>query len=166
VSSTPADGASLAKAPASVVLKFDEPVGRKFGAVVVTGPGGERVQAGALRVEGVRAIQALRPLRAAGLYHVGWRVVSADGHPVSGRLTFTLRAGAAAPAGARTATPTPTHSGAAVGTPASSSGRGGAWLVAAAAAGLAVILGVGLGFVRRSRARAFGDGAREPSDGD
>lgn len=161
VSSTPADGVTLARAPTAVVLRFDEPVGRKFGAVIVTGPDGERVQSGALRVQGVRAVQALRPLQAAGLYHVAWRVVSADGHPVSGTLAFRLREGAAFPAAAPKATPGP---GAAAGQD-PASGRRWVWAVAAAAATLAVTLGVGLTFVARSRAR-MADQARERLDGD
>ena len=34
----------------------------------------------------------LRALGSAGVYTAGYRVVSADGHPVSGSITFTLRA--------------------------------------------------------------------------
>lgn len=46
----------------------------------------------------------LRALGSAGVYTAGYRVVSADGHPVSGSITFTLRAPGTATAPAATAT--------------------------------------------------------------
>ena len=50
----------------------------------------------------------LRPLQLAGGYSIAYRIVSADGHPVTDELTFTINEGAsglvAAPADAPTST--------------------------------------------------------------
>ncbi|MEQ7123049.1 copper resistance protein CopC [Actinopolymorpha sp. B11F2] len=107
VSSTPADGANLRQAPTAVTLTFDQPVGRRFGVVAVTGPRGEKVQAGALEVSGAKATQPLRTLNLPGTYQVAWRVVSVDGHPITGTFRFRLQKGAAglAPSPADSATP-------------------------------------------------------------
>jgi copper resistance protein C len=63
----------------------------------VTGPGGNIVD-GAPKVVDNQLRQALQPGSEAGAYTVLWRVTSADGHPISGRFTFTATAGSAAPA--------------------------------------------------------------------
>jgi copper resistance protein C len=105
VSSAPADGAELRRAPTAVTLTFDQPVGRRFGVVAVTGPGGEKVQAGALQVSGTKATQQLRTLSRPGTYQVAWRVVSADGHPISGTFRFRVQKGAAGLASSESATP-------------------------------------------------------------
>src|SRR5215211_5427577 len=58
--------------------------------IVVTGPSGQ-VQSGRPEFDN-RVGQALQPGAPAGSYEVIWRVSSDDGHPVSGRLSFTVRA--------------------------------------------------------------------------
>jgi hypothetical protein len=73
-----------------VTLKFNDAVGRKFGFVSVTGPDGKQWNEGAFQVEGSTVTQQLRPLGPKGAYTVAWRVVSADGHPISGTFGFTL----------------------------------------------------------------------------
>jgi hypothetical protein len=53
---------------------------------------------------------AVSPLGAAGAYEIGYRVVSDDGHPVTGKLSFTLTTpgpAAAAAAAAPSAEPVP-----------------------------------------------------------
>nr|WP_192756858.1 copper resistance CopC family protein [Actinopolymorpha pittospori] len=104
VASDPKDGAVLDRAPSAIVLRFDQPVGRRFGQVVVSGPDGSTYQDGQVQVSGSTVRQALRALGPAGTYRIAWRVVSADGHPVSDTLAFRL-ASAGAGAGA---TPTTT----------------------------------------------------------
>jgi methionine-rich copper-binding protein CopC len=86
LSTTPEDGATLQAVPATATLTF-APVTPTVSGSTVTVP---------LTAAG------------AGAYAVVYRVVSADGHPVSGRLGFTV-AGAAtsSPSGAATATPSP-----------------------------------------------------------
>jgi methionine-rich copper-binding protein CopC len=148
VSSTPPDGTVLSTAPAEVALTFDEPVSTRFSEVRVVGPDGGDVRAGAPRVSGATVTQPLGALGAAGGYEVSWRVVSADGHPISGTFTFTLAtAGTGGPA---------TAPGRATGTVA-----GPSWLVPAGVlAGAALLLAGGSAVLaRRQRGRgASGDG--------
>lgn len=111
VSSAPADQESFATPPAAVVLTFNEAVSTEFSEVVVTGPDGATAQSGAPEVSGGTVTQPLAPLASAGGYDVAWRVVSADGHPITGVLTFAVTTAAPStvdPTTAPTTTPAPT----------------------------------------------------------
>jgi copper resistance protein C len=92
VGSDPADGAQLRTGPQEVRLTFDQPVkeGDEYNAVTVVGPKGEHWAAGPVRVEGSAVIVPVRELGPAGGYAVGYRVLSSDGHPVSGKVGFQL----------------------------------------------------------------------------
>ncbi|MCI2418585.1 copper resistance protein CopC [Saccharopolyspora sp. K220] len=101
VSSDPADGAQLAAGPREVRLTFDQPVrsGEGYNTVTVVGPDGSYWTDGQMRVEGNTVIASVRELGPAGVYTIGYRVLSNDGHPVPGKVTFTLTtAGKGAPA--------------------------------------------------------------------
>lgn len=99
ISTSPADGRSVATSPARVTMTFNEAVSTRFSTVVVTGPKGGSWQSGGPQVLGATVTQPLRTLGPAGAYRVTWRVVSADGHPVGGAFSFTLtRAGNGTPA--------------------------------------------------------------------
>ncbi|WP_051385475.1 copper resistance CopC family protein [Actinokineospora inagensis] len=138
VSSTPADKASLGAGPATVELTFDQPVqiGENLNSIVVVGPDGKgQWQNGKTSVNGNIVSVAVRPLGPVGDYTVGYRILSADGHPVSGELKFTLTT-------AGTGTPAPADQVAAT-TPSSGDDGGGApvwvWIV-----GAVVLVGVGM----------------------
>jgi len=109
VKATPADGALLRTAPTSVVLQFDDPISTSFATLTVTGPDGSTVSAGKASVSGTTVSAALDDGLTSGRYRTVFRVVSEDGHPVNGQLTFTLKlAGGAAPpatTGGRATTP-------------------------------------------------------------
>lgn len=90
VSTSPADGAVLDAVPAEVTLTFGEEVESLGAAVVVTDSSGARIGDGAPVVDGVTVTQALLPDAAAGAVTVAYRIVSGDGHPVSGTVAFTL----------------------------------------------------------------------------
>ena len=105
---TPATGAKLATAPTSVVLEFDEPVSGTFATVVVSTASGVSVARGKPTVLGARVTQPLSPALAKGRYRVAYRVVSDDGHPVSGESDFTLTA--ASGTGSSTSVGTPSAS--------------------------------------------------------
>nr|WP_228726254.1 copper resistance CopC family protein [Prauserella sediminis] len=94
IESDPADGASLDEAPQQVTLTFDQPVQRGAGEgvnqVAVTGPDGGSWAKGDVQIDGTTVTAPLHPLGPAGEYVVGFRVLSADGHPVSEELRFTL----------------------------------------------------------------------------
>ncbi|MFI5999693.1 copper resistance protein CopC [Streptomyces sp. NPDC051366] len=91
--SDPADGAVLDSAPKQVTLTFTESVSFLDGSLRVLSPADDRVnprqpqhadgQANTARV-------ALEGNLAQGTYTVAWRVVSADGHPISGAFTFSI----------------------------------------------------------------------------
>ena len=100
VSSTPADGSRLAKAPTSVTLVFDESVGLGgIGYLHVTDSSGKRVDAGAATHPGGDATKVTDQL-VSGLgdstYTASFRVVSADSHPVAGTIRFVVGDGALA----------------------------------------------------------------------
>jgi methionine-rich copper-binding protein CopC len=91
VSSDPAKDSSIASAPATVTLVFNEPLDRGFTELAVLGPdGSSHWEGGAPVVTGEKLSAPLRTLGNAGVYTVKYRVVSADGHPVSGSVPFTL----------------------------------------------------------------------------
>jgi methionine-rich copper-binding protein CopC len=144
VSSSPADGATLTRAPSRVVLTFDEAVSTVGAAIVVTAPDGTRVDSGPTAVDGATVRVALDPLSDAGRYTVAYRVVADDGHPETATLTFTYQDGAEA-----TATPTPTAVSAspAAADPSSAGGSATAWIVGAVA--LVVIVTVAWLSMRR-----------------
>ncbi len=110
---SPGDGARLGSAPTEVALTFSEPVSARFATVTVTGPDGGSSEAGTPSVEGATVTQALAAGLVSGGYTVAYRVVSEDGHPISGRTTFTLAlktspdGSTRPPASAATPTPTP-----------------------------------------------------------
>ena len=89
----PEDGAALAAAPASVLLRFNEPV-VLIRAVVVDGEGRSLTRAADATAAGDEVRIALPPL-SEGVYLVSYRVTSLDSHPVSGSILFSI--GAAAP---------------------------------------------------------------------
>lgn len=99
ISSDPAEGASLDAGPARVTLSFDQGItAGEVNQIVVTGPGGTRWTRGPVEVDRAVATAEVEPLGPAGKYTIGYRILSADGHPVSGEIHFTLsRAGTGNP---------------------------------------------------------------------
>jgi hypothetical protein len=137
IASTPQDGAELAAGPQTVQLTFDEPVqnGQGLNTIAVLGPNNDHWEGGAATVAGNVVTAPVRTLGPAGAYKIGWRILSADGHPVSGELRFTLTKagdGTPAPAGQQQAAPD---------TPAGSDSGVPIWVWIA---GAAVLLGAGL----------------------
>ena len=87
LASDPADGAALPTTD-RVVLTFNEDINPDFVQVVVSGPDGDLTLVGAT-VEGALVTQPMTPT-SSGDHTLTYRVVSADGHPISGRIGFTL----------------------------------------------------------------------------
>jgi len=112
-SSDPADGSSLDAAPTQVSLTFNESVPAEFAQITVIGPDGTNHQSGAVTAADGKLVTSVAPLGQAGRYEIGYRVVSDDGHPVTGSLAFTLTT-AAAPT---TSAPAPSTAGAAPAAP-------------------------------------------------
>ena len=105
-SSNPADGASVSAAPGQVTLAFNQEMKADFSTITVIGPDGATWQTGLVSSGGKSVSTQVRPLGPVGRYDIGYRVLSEDGHPVTGKLAFTLTApgpGASATAPAKTA---------------------------------------------------------------
>jgi hypothetical protein len=103
-SSDPADGSSVDTVPESVSLTFNEDIGAEFASMSVVGPDGTNYATGTVTTSGGQVSTAVSPLGPAGVYEIGYRVVSDDGHPVQGKVSFTLTTPGA---GAAAATPQP-----------------------------------------------------------
>ncbi|MEU8744907.1 copper resistance protein CopC [Streptomyces sp. BPPL-273] len=88
--SSPGANATLAGLPPRVTLTFSDEMTQKYAKVAVTGPDGQSAGTGAPQVQGKSVSLPVDVRAPAGRYTVGYRVVSADGHPVSGSYTFTV----------------------------------------------------------------------------
>ncbi len=107
---TPAQGSTV-RAPQRVTLEFSEPVNLRFSTFKVYAlPPGVSAEAlaqsklnlktdaaeradtygGALNMAATLSLP-LRPHLKAGRYAVMWRLLSDDGHPISGQATFTVK---------------------------------------------------------------------------
>lgn len=86
---SPADGSTTNVAPSTVRLRFEESI-RAPCVVVVTGPDGTRADRGRTTVTGATAAVPVTVARS-GRYTVAYRVLSDDGHPVTGQTTFVYQ---------------------------------------------------------------------------
>ena len=91
VDTVPSAGAVLDKAPSVAKVRFNEGVQVKADGLQLHDASGDRVDAGAVRrTDGGRQLELpLGSLRDGG-YVLTWRVVSADGHPISGGVTWRI----------------------------------------------------------------------------
>jgi copper transport protein len=88
VSTTPADGAQLATAPAEVALRFTETVRLVDGGLRLLDASGAEVPTEVPSATGDTVRWAMPADLPDGRYLANWRVVSADGHPVTGAFAF------------------------------------------------------------------------------
>lgn len=101
--STPVEDAALDTAPTAVSLRFSDSV-LTIGAIVLLVDQDERDWIGGEpTLDGSTVTARVDGELPAGAYEVRWRVVSADGHPISGLIPFTV--GNAEPAARPTADP-------------------------------------------------------------
>ncbi|MFI7023710.1 copper resistance protein CopC [Micromonospora sp. NPDC049900] len=173
--SDPRDGARVATAPERVELRFLARLDEETTTLTVTGPDDVDALGGPARISGNRISAPFTPGRA-GLYRIGYEIVSGDGHPISGEVRFTLTTGtpadpsaspslaapstppdSAAPSTppAAEGTPTPSTSGPLVATPMPRSGESsgaGWWWTGIGALVLLVVLATAR-LIRRRGAR-------------
>ncbi|WP_210604358.1 copper resistance CopC family protein [Brevibacterium oceani] len=90
VSSNPEDGAELDQQPEWLEMTFSGNI-QEVGSEVTVVVDGKDVSAGELTVEGKKLSVALPDDLKPGDYKVTWRVVSQDGHPISGDYSFTIK---------------------------------------------------------------------------
>lgn len=108
VSSSPQQNEQLEAAPAQVELTFSSDI-MQIGAAVIVADGDEQDWvAGDAQIDLDTVTVSLAEGMPEGAYEIRWRVVSADGHPISGLIPFTI--GDAAPDAAVTASPQNTAS--------------------------------------------------------
>ncbi|CAM4084045.1 copper resistance CopC family protein [Janibacter anophelis] len=127
--SSPKDGSTLTATPPEIMLRFNEEVQDGLNQVSVKS-GSTDVTDGDLEIDGNTVYQPIKARLDAGDYTVSYKVVSADGHPISGTLNFTYAPpegddGAGTPSTSATASEgstsdAPTASGSATPPPASS----------------------------------------------
>ena len=148
VSASPGNGSMLAGPPDQVELVFSETVGLPA-ELLVLGPDGSQLESGELEVVDRTVRRTYDPAAFdPGWYTISYQVTSADGHAITGTLTFMVHAdgettmdespGAVGTTGGNDADPT---------------------IVAVLALGLALALGVTLLITRRLLAEPEGLGA-------
>lgn len=85
---SPKDGSSLTATPPEVMLRFNESIQKDLSQVTVTS-GSTDATDGKLQVDGNSVYQPLKTSLKPGSYKIVYKVVSSDGHPVSGTFTFS-----------------------------------------------------------------------------
>jgi copper transport protein len=94
VSSTPANGTRLGHAPQQVTLEFTEGINLIPDGLQLLDSRGDKVRTAAPAAQGNTVTWPMPANLGAGAYVVNWRVISADGHPVSGAFSFGVGANA------------------------------------------------------------------------
>lgn len=105
IGSIPEDGSTVTTTPEVVELAFDQPVQREFDQLAVLDEDDVHHEEGEAEIVGGRVRQPVGELEP-GRYRTTYRIVSADGHPVTGTVTFTVSSDGPSP----TAAPQPSAS--------------------------------------------------------
>lgn len=93
VASSPGENEVLEEAPASVSITFNEPIENAFHSLQVTDPSGQQAVIGESRIDDAnpaRLIADLRPELPEGIYTVNYKVLSSDGHAITGTFPFII----------------------------------------------------------------------------
>lgn len=95
VVTSPADNTAVSPAPTTATVTFSERVTIGVGGLTVRNTAGLRVDSGPSKVDGVGTTVSvgLQTALPDGTYVATYRVLSADGHPVSGSFLFGIGAG-------------------------------------------------------------------------
>ena len=88
VRSDPPDRAVVARAPSTLTLTFNEPVSPI--SLKLVGDGGHALELRSIVARDEALIVTLPGALPEGTHLLSWRVMSADGHPVGGSLTFSV----------------------------------------------------------------------------
>ena len=90
VSSDPPADVTLEFAPIGVGLVFNQDINESFATISLIGPGDEQWTQGTATVEGPNVSVLVKDGLPNGQYTVGYRVTSADGHPITGTDGFSV----------------------------------------------------------------------------
>jgi len=107
-SSDPADGARLSAPPASVALTFSEDLLPGVNVISINREDGTSVSVQQVEPEGPTIRAAWPAELTSGQFQVAYRVVSGDGHPITGAITFTITGSAASGGSSGSAAPAAT----------------------------------------------------------
>lgn len=88
--SSPTEGEHLDVAPTEVTLRFSDEILTIGPAVIVADDAGGTWTVGDPVLDGPEVVAALADDVPDGAYEVRWRVVSSDGHPITGVIPFTV----------------------------------------------------------------------------
>lgn len=94
VSSSPSDGETFTEAPTEVSLTFNENLIDIGGEIAVVDASQTDWADGEFTVDGPTATAPLKDGMPGGNYELRWQVVSADGHPISGIIPFSIEGSA------------------------------------------------------------------------
>lgn len=90
ISTSPSEDGHVDTAPAEVSMVYTDSL-IEVGAVVLVMDDTDKDWAdGPVALDGPNATQAIKPGMPDGIYQVRWRVVSSDGHPISGVYDFAV----------------------------------------------------------------------------
>lgn len=92
VGSDPADGSTLTTAPATITFTFNENVAQPA-YVAVAAPDGTQAAVSDIRAVDQTVTATVEDVDQRGTYSASYRVVSADGHPVTGTVTYEVTSG-------------------------------------------------------------------------
>ncbi|MEW2353777.1 copper resistance CopC family protein [Spirillospora sp. NPDC029432] len=149
-SSNPEKGAEIVSPP-EIELTFTGTV--RVPQIVLTGPDGAKHGAGEARAVDNKVTQAVEGTLPNGEYTVGWRVVSSDGHPISGSFKFSVKgspdSSASASASAAPAAPAPSATATTQAASQEESGSSSGWLWIGVAALVIVVIAGGVFWARR-----------------
>lgn len=98
VSSDPPADVTLEFAPIGVGLVFNQNINESFATISLVGPDEQQWSQGATTVDGPDVTVSVKDGLPNGDYTVGYRVTSADGHPISGSYTFSVDVATTTPA--------------------------------------------------------------------
>ena len=90
VSSSPANGAALTDAPSEIVFTFDENLLPDLDTISINNDQGVNVTSQQVEPVGNTLSMPWPVSIEAGTYQVAYRIVSGDGHPVTGAISFSF----------------------------------------------------------------------------
>jgi methionine-rich copper-binding protein CopC len=92
VGSDPADGTSSATAPTTITFTFNENIAQPA-YIAVQAPDGTQVEVTDVRAVDEAVTATVADVDQRGTYSASYRVVSSDGHPVTGTITYAVTTG-------------------------------------------------------------------------
>ncbi|MBO2942963.1 copper resistance protein CopC [Paenibacillus sp. F411] len=90
--SEPAAGSDVNDVVSELVLTFNENIDPKLSSLTITNAEGQSSALSAVTVTGQEMKAVLENALPSGTYEVQWKIISADGHPIQDKYSFTVTA--------------------------------------------------------------------------